>query len=65
MLKNRRAKIAAMSRRFPPEYKRLWYVVESRKGFRIRFKGITIPYYFPSFYKALEMVDIFRQTRVI
>lgn len=63
MPKNRRAKIAAMSRKFLPDFKRLWYIVGSEKGYRVRYEGHTIPVYFPDFNGALIAAQLLIRAR--
>jgi hypothetical protein len=50
-------RIAAFSKRFPPCFKRRWYVVKSEGGFRIRFMGSTMNKYFTSLNEALNIME--------
>jgi hypothetical protein len=50
-------RIAAFSRKFPPPFKRRWYVVRCRRGFRIRFLGSTMNKYFTSLSDALDVME--------
>jgi hypothetical protein len=34
-------KIVAMSRKFPPDYRRRWYICRSKKKYLIRYEGST------------------------
>jgi len=59
-------RIAAMSRRFPPNYKRLWYVVklEGTPFYKCRVHGETVNLCFMDFHMLLDaMLEITRHAR--
>jgi hypothetical protein len=49
--------IIAFSRKFPPNFRRRWYIGQNKKGlYLIRFKRGTIPIYLNTLNDALDIV---------
>ena len=52
-------KLRAMSRRFPPDYKRRWYIFERKDGkLVVRWKGATLKLRLASLEDALDVCGV-------
>jgi hypothetical protein len=51
-------RVAAMSRKFPPNYKRKWYIVKFKEKYKIRYKGKTSAHQCADLHDALDQIGM-------
>lgn len=53
-----KVQILGMSRRYPPDYRRRWYLVKIKDGYHVRMHGKTVQIKFANRNQALDWIGV-------